>query len=187
VKEQSTGSETRSSTESGPDEDHSDRRIWWTIVGIGFVLFIGVVLLGRPLVEGRLTAARKLDRAAALIASTADGLTAIDRVVRSSSAGAAAASDSDVFGIITETRVSAREAAVLSESGFKWLTEDEQKRATLVKAAAIARVASLDAAAAVLSASEEGTAAASAKERAMQKYEQAIEDVRQADAALKNL
>ncbi len=85
--EEESGSETSSSSVIRPGEDHSDRRMWWTLTLIGVVVFVGVILLGRPLVEARLNAARNLDRATAMILGTNSELDAVDRAVRSSSPG----------------------------------------------------------------------------------------------------
>ena len=46
------------------------------------VVFLGILVLGRPLVEGRLNAARNLDDAVMLIADTEEPLTQIDAAVR---------------------------------------------------------------------------------------------------------
>ena len=57
----------------GPDVDHSERRSGGRSSPSGSWCSSGYILLGRPLVEGRLTAARNLDRATAIIADTNDG------------------------------------------------------------------------------------------------------------------
>ena len=170
-----------------PEQDHRGRRIWWMIVAVGFVVFIGFIMLGRPLVEGRLTAARNLDRATAMIPGTDDAFASIDSAVRALSSRGTMDSSSATEAAIAEARAVLVEAVTLSQSGYEKLTEDEQRRATIVKAMATARLKALDAAEAVVLPSGESGGASTAREQAVKDYEAAIEAVRQADAALGKL
>jgi len=173
--------DTGSSSELGPQEDHRDRQIWWALVAVGFVVFIAIVLLGRPLVGGRLTAARNLDRATAIIAETDGDLRAIDRAVRASVSTATPADTEKALATVYAARKKLEEASSLSQSGFDRLTEDEQRRALIVKAIATARLEALVPAETALS---NGGAV---NEQALRDYEKAVEKVRQADAALVKL
>jgi hypothetical protein len=186
VADQHARSETDAVSPPGPDVDHSDRTIWWAIFAVGFVVFVGVLLLGRPLVQGRLNAARDLDRATAMIADSKKDLAAIDDRVRAVSATSQGGSGSDASAEIQAARGRLKEAAVLSETGYDRLTSDEQERAVIVKATALARLEVLDAAAVVLSAGTTG-APPGGNERALREYEEAVDKVRQADAALLRL
>lgn len=154
---------------------------------VGLVVLLGILWLGRPLVEGRLAAARNLDRSVAVIKSADAVLATIDAEVRSTSASGAAAPTNDMRAAIPEARGILQEAATLSQAGYDRLTEDEQERAMLVKAAAATRLEAVDAAEAVLSArSGQAATAKVAKKRALEEYERAIQKVKQSDAALAN-
>jgi hypothetical protein len=186
VADQHAGSETDAVSPPVPDVDHSDRTIWWTIFAVGVVVFVGVLLLGRPLVQGRLAAARNLDRATAMIADTEAGLAAIDDRVRVVPATSQASPGGDASAEIEAARGRLKEAAVLSETGYDRLTSDEQRRAVIIKATALARLEVLDAATAVLSAGA-NSVPSDRRERALKEYEEAVDRVRQADAALVRL
>jgi exonuclease VII small subunit len=73
------------------------------------------------------------------------------------------------------------EAARLSQEGYDRLTEDEQRRAVIVKNVATARLAMLVPAETALS---NGGAV---NDQALREYEQALEKARQAEAALAKL
>jgi hypothetical protein len=182
MSDEEAGAGTDSSSAHGPDQDHRDRQIWWMLTAIGFVAFIAVIMLGRPLVEGRLAAARNLDRATTIVLGTSSEFAAIDSAVRSPSA-----TDSKALESISATRDVLQEASELSLEGFDRLTTDEQKRATIVKALAAARIDALAAAEAVLSAGGEGAGNAGVRQRAFNEYKRAAEKARQADAALVKL
>jgi hypothetical protein len=87
----------------------------------------------------------------------------------------------EALATVRATRRTLEEASPLSQNGYGRLTEAEQKRATLVKAMAVARLEALVAAETALS---NGGAV---KEQALREYDRAAEKVRQADAALVKL
>jgi hypothetical protein len=186
VAPENEGPETKSTTAEPSDADHSERRIWWTVFAVGAMVFVGIMMLGRPLVEGRLAAARNLDRATALIAGTDDALAALDPEVRAVSATGTTAIEAGTLPAISDLRATLDQAARLSQTGYERLTQEEQKRAEIIKAMAIARIAVLDAADAVLSA-DGGDAASPAREEALDVYDRAVEKARQTNAALVNL
>jgi hypothetical protein len=150
-------------------------------VAVGVVIFIGVILLGRPLVEGRLGAARNLDKATAILKGTDSSMSAVDRAVRSSATTSTPEGAKDALAIVWATRAKLQEASSLSQDGYERLTTDEQKRAVLVEAVAASRLEALIPAETALS---NGGAV---KDQAMQEYERALEKVRSADAALVKL
>jgi hypothetical protein len=179
--EENGSSETGSPSELGPAENHRDRRIWWMLVGVGFVIFVAIILLGRPLIGGRLTAARNLDRATAMISETDGELKAIDAAVRASVSTVTPAQTEKALATLWATRLKLEEAARLSQDGYDRLTEDEQKRAVIVKNVAAARLEVLVPAEMALS---NGGAV---NDQALREYEQAVEKARQAEAALAKL
>jgi hypothetical protein len=172
---------TDSSPELQSQEDHRDRQVWWALVAVGLVVFVAIIMLGRPLVGGRLTAARNLDRATAVIGETDGPLQTIDRAVRASVSTATPADTEKALALVYATRKKLDEASSLSQNGFNRLTEDEQRRAVIVKNIATARLEALVPAETALS---NGGAV---KEQALRDYERALEKVRQADAALVKL
>ena len=156
-------------------------------MAVGLVVFVGFILLGRPLVEGRLTAARNLDRATAMIPGTDGALVTIGAEVHASSATSSTDSNGEAQAAISDARSILQEAALLSQTGYDKLTEDEQRRARIVEAMATARIEALDAAEAVLSAGAESSATAEGSEQRIRDYDKAMEKVRGADAALGKL
>jgi hypothetical protein len=175
-----------SETDSSPpapesQESHRDRQIWWALVAVGVVVFVAVVLFGRPLVSGRLMAARNLDRATSMITETNADFAAIDVAVRASASTGASTNAKDTLTKLWATRRKLDAASTLSQDGFDRLTEDEQRRARIVKAMAAAR---LDVLVAAETAVSNGGAV---NDQAQREYEAAVEKMRQADAALVKL
>jgi hypothetical protein len=181
VSEENLSSETGPAPSADPGESHRDRQVWWILFAVGVVVFVAIVLLGRPLVAGRLTAARNLDRATAMIKDTNGELSVIDRAVRASSSTGTLEGTKDSLAKVWATRVKLEEASALSQNGFDRLTSDEQRRALIVKGMAAARLEVLVSAEMALS---NGGAV---NEQALRDYERAIEKVRQADTALVRL
>jgi hypothetical protein len=179
--EENGSSETGATSELGPAEDHRDRRIWWMLVGVGLVIFVAIILLGRPLVGGRLTAARNLDRATAMISETDGELKTIDSAVQASVSTVTPAQTEKALATLWATRLKLEDAARLSQDGYDRLTEDEQKRAVIVKNVAAARLEVLVPAETALS---NGGAV---NDQALREYEQAVKKARQAEAALAKL
>ena len=175
------GAEAGSLSPPGPEEDHRERRVWWTLVAVGFVVFIAVVLLGRPLVQARLNAARNVDRATAMITATNADLIKIDSAVRASDSTMTPEAIAKALATVGATRKTLQEASGLLQQGYDRLTEDEQRRAVIVKSMATARLELLVSAETALSTS--GTV----NGRAIGEYKRAVEKVRQADAALAGL
>ena len=164
-----------------PEANDRDRQIWWALVAVGVVVFIALIFFGRPLVEGRLTAARNLDRATATIGETDGALRSIDRAVKASPSTQTPGESAEALAVVRATQAKLEEASALSQDGYDRLTTDEQRRATIVKAMATARIDALIAAETALSTD------GSVREQALRDYAQAVERVRQADAALVKL
>jgi exonuclease VII small subunit len=169
------------SPSAGPEESHRDRTIWWILAGVGVVVFIALMFLGRPLVSGRLSAARNLDKATTMIAATDGDFAAIDKAVLASVSSETPAGDESALAKIFAIRPKLEEAEQLSQTGYERLTEDEQRRAKLVKAVAAARLETLIPAETALS------NGAAVQDQAIRDYEKAVEKARQADAALVKL
>lgn len=165
--------------------EHDERRLWWTIAAVGLAVFIAIMLLGRPLVMGRLEAARNLDRAASLIESVDDDLVVIDTAVRDARKTGWSDSRAPALSAVNELRPTLEEAARLSQTGYDRLTTDEQKRASAVKGMAIARLELLAVVESLLR--DESVARPRGDSPSPAEYERAAENVRKADAALGKL
>ena len=179
--EESASQPDGTSSGSPSEQDDRDRRIWWSLVAVGFVVFVAVIFWGRPLVAGRLAAARNLDQATATIGETDTQLAEIDAAVRTPSTAGATGENANALALVATTRAKLKDASRLSQDGYDRLTSDEQKRAVTVQAMAEARIAALLAAEAVLSADGE------ARGEAVQEYERAVKKVQAADEALVKL
>ncbi len=121
-----------------------------------------------------------------MVAESNEELAAIDDRVRAVSATPEGGPGSEASAEIEAARGRLKEAAVLSETGYDRLTSDEQERAVIVKTTALTRLEVLDAAEAVLSAGTAGVPPGGS-ERGLREYEEAVDKVREADAALSRL
>ncbi len=150
-----------SAPEPSPAEQHRERRIWWTIAGVGVVLVAVIMFLMWPIMRGRLEAARKLDEASAVIEDVQTRVQAVDIVVRSEPDSETAQAAARVEPSIPKLESQLKQAAGRLDEGYDRLTEDEQRRATLVKAAMLGRVTMLEAAPPLMKAqAKAGTAGA---------------------------
>jgi hypothetical protein len=156
-------------TQAERDEVRRDRVVWTTLIVLGVLAAAGAMALGWQVVEGRLDAAKKLDRAMALLAQTDDTIVAVDEIVRANVSSETASQARAAGSRIDSTRTQLEEAASLSMAGIDRLTDDEQEQAHLVEAAAKARLEMLDTAPAVLSATEKAAAAAALVDQAWAK------------------
>jgi hypothetical protein len=181
VTEENQTSEPESSGAPEVQESHRDRQIWWALAAVGVVIFVAVIFLGRPLVSGRLMAARNLDRATKMITETNSDLAALDVAVRASASTGESTNPKDTLAKLWATRRKLEAASTLSQNGIDRLTEDEQRRAKIVKAMAAARLEVLVAAEMAIS---NGGAV---NDQAQREYDAAVEKVREADAALAKL
>jgi len=69
-------------TQAERDEVRRDRVVWTTLIVMGALAAAGAMALGWQVVEGRLDAAKKLDRAIAVLGQTDETIVAVDEVVR---------------------------------------------------------------------------------------------------------
>jgi hypothetical protein len=166
---------------SDPAQDNRDRRIWWALVAAGVVGMLLVMWFGRPLLTGRLDAARKLDQATAILVTSNPAMASVDTAVKAQVLTQEAASSADVSSTIISTQRQFKEAVRMIDDGYPHLTEDEQRRANLVKASLQNRIVMLDAAPTIL---EANAAAAAAKPLAEDAWTRALEADRSARAAV---
>lgn len=141
------------------EEADRERRTWWILVAIGALIVAGIMALLWPIIGGRLDAAKNLDTAAAIL-SQSDADVAL--IVRASSGGPSAETTAlvaDAQRILPSARGELARGTALASTGFERLTDDEQKRSQLTRAALTARVALLDAAAPILSAEQSASIA----------------------------
>ncbi len=156
-------------TQAEIDEVRRDRIVWTTLIVLGVLVAAGAMALGWQVVEGRLDAAKKLDRAIALLAQTDETIVAVDEAVRADVSPEAASAARAATTRIAASRKLLEEAATLSVAGIDRLTDDEQEQAYLVEAAAKARLEMLDSAPAVLSATEKAAVSAALVDQAWAK------------------
>lgn len=152
-----------STSPSDAEQDARDRRIWWMLVALGAVIVVGIMLLLRPVIVARLNAAKQLDQASILITNADDGVSAVDSILRGDLSTDTADAAHKIGPRLTSTRATLQKAVALVDDAFPHITDDEQHRATLVRATGTTRIAMLDAAPAILSAiAKAGDAAAPA-------------------------
>lgn len=128
------------------------RVVWITLIVLGVVVLAAAGVFASRVVGGGLEAATQLDRATLLVERAGHAVVAVDEVVRTDVSPAIVARAKDVGPRVAPARIELEEALRLVDSAMPRLTDDEQRRATLLKAAAAARVEMLDAAPAILSA-----------------------------------
>lgn len=145
---------TDESTQADFDEARRNRTIWTILILLGVLVAAGALALGWDVIEGRLTAARQLDRAASLLKGTDEFIIAADEVIRADVSPETATKAVKIAPLVERTRSQLAEANALAGAGFDRLTDDEQRQARLIQGAAKARFEMLDAAAATLSAAE---------------------------------
>ena len=151
------------------DELHRDRTVWTTILILGVLVAAGALALGWRVVEGRLEAAKSLDRAMTVLKATDQAIATADEVVRAPANPATTAKARAAKLRMQDARKQLAEARALAGAGIERLTDDEQEQAHLVESAATARIELLDAAAGVLSAMEKAAAAESLADQAWAK------------------
>ena len=137
------------------DPAESPRRtrvVWLILIALGIVALTAVGVFGSRIVGGRLEAARQLDRATLLVERAGNAVVAIDEVVRADVSPEVAVKARDVGTRVAPARLLLEEALRLADSAMPRLTDDEQRRATLLKDAAAARIEMLDVAPAILAA-----------------------------------
>lgn len=146
--DQPTGSEQ--ATEQAPaaqpsaDARRTKRNIWIIVAVVGVIALVVFGLLGYQSFTKRLAAARQLDEATGLVEQGDVIVVQVDTVVREKVTPELAESAKGAQSRVPEAVTQLKRAVELIEAGYPDLTEDEQKRANLLKAAAAARLAMLD-------------------------------------------
>jgi hypothetical protein len=151
-----------------PAQRRSERRMWRLLI-LGGVVVLAAFLVGFwPVMQARLDAAGQLDQAVALLDQAAGTMAGIDKTVATQlSADAAPA----VPSIAAETLVARRElnqASSLVDDAMPHLTDDEQHRAELARAAINARLTMIKNAPSILAASAKAVRAKTLGDRGWQ-------------------
>ena len=143
-------------TQADIDEVRRDRIVWTTLIILGVLVAAGALALGWRVVEGRLEAAKRLDRAMTLLEGrpTRPSPPSTRSSAPTSSPATAAEARAVAAAYAATLASSSPRHAALAGAGIERLTDDEQEQAHLVQAAATARIELLDTAPGVLSATE---------------------------------
>lgn len=150
---------THDSSKASIDLARRDRVIWTTLVLLGVLVAGGVLALGWGVIQGRLTAAKQLDRATALLSGGDATIVSADEIIRAEVSPETAAKAAGIDARVQAARSPLAEADVLAGAGIARLTDDELKLARLIQQAAKMRIAVLDAAVVVLSATQRAATA----------------------------
>ena len=125
------------------DADSRDRRTWLLLSLAGGVVMVLFLLGFWPVMRGRLDAAKQLDQAGTQLSQAAGTVSDIDRVVAEQLSSAPSASTPDVSPQVIVAKRELTRIDALIDDAMPHLTEDEQRRAKLVRQAADARLAML--------------------------------------------
>jgi len=158
-------------TQAEIEQNRRDRRTWWAMAALGVVVAALALSFGWRIVEARLDAAKKLDGAMQALNDTGPTVISADATVLGAVAEDDAAKAVALLPRIGAARTALSEAATLSVAGFDRLTDDEQKQALLVQAAAKARLELLDTVPPLLTALE---SAAEAEALAAEAWDRAL-------------
>ena len=149
-----------------PAERMRERSVWlWLGLG-GLIVLVLFLLVFWPVMQGRLNAGKQVDQAIALLRQ-AEGTTAsVDKTVALQLSPDALPSAPNVAAEILVARRDLGQASRLLDDAMPHLTEEEQHRAALAKAAVQARLATIDNAPAILIASVKAVQAKTLGDRA---------------------
>lgn len=160
-----------------------ERRIWIG-VAIGCVVALGLFAwLGSFMVSKRMEAARGVDRAASLIQKADATVLAIDEVVRSEVSADIAEKAKSLSSKLGATKGQLDDAVAQIDAAMPRLTDDEQKRARLLRDAAKARLEMLAVAGDILDANVK---AGTALPKAGDAWQRTIAGDEYSDAAVKS-
>jgi hypothetical protein len=134
-------------------QQHRERTIWTGMVVAGLIVMSGLMYLFWPIMAGRLDAAAQMDQAQALVVRTESSIDAIDKVVVVQLSPRATAGFPDVAPQVLVARRDLKQAVALLDDAMPRLTDDEQKRAKLIRAAAKSRLDMAERAPAILATS----------------------------------
>ena len=146
-------------------QEHRERRIWTGLVFAGLVVLVAFLFAFWPVMAGRLDAAKKLDQAQALLDQAKGTVDSVNRTVTKQLSPEADAGVPDTAAQILVGRRELNQAVALIDSAMPHLTEDEQTRGGLIRAAAEARLAMLHRAPTILVASVKAVASKSLADR----------------------
>jgi len=137
--------------------DHAEnprrnRTVWITLIALGVVVLAVASVSAWRVMGGRLEAARQLDRATLMVERADNTVIAFDEVVRAEVSPSIAIKARQVEPRIESARKELEASLKLIDSAMPRLTDDERRRAMLLKTAAAARIEMLDSAPAILSA-----------------------------------
>ena len=137
--------------------DHAEnprrnRTVWITLITLGAVVLAVASVSAWRVMGGRLEAARQLDRATLMVERADNTVIAFDEVVRAEVSPSTAIKARQVEPRIESARKELEASLKLIDSAMPRLTDDERRRAMLLKTAAAARIEMLDSAPAILSA-----------------------------------
>lgn len=122
--------------------------ILFVVAALAGAAYIGSTAVGR-----RLQAARQLDRAIALLKGADETVLDIDEVVRAELSPQTATRALELLADVEDTRADLQEVARLVDGARGRVTDDERRRALLVRSAAVARLSMLEPAEPILAAS----------------------------------
>ena len=181
------------------EQARRERRTWTWVLVACLVITAIIGAFGWRFVTPRLDAARQLDHAVKLVRETQTALTAFDAAARAASASPTTETASALAAL--EPRLATARAELASstadiDAGIAHLADEEQRTAELVRLTAEARIAEIDAGAAIVSAAKTAAVSPSpANTAALQTlvtgtssaYPAAKQKAADADAALKAL
>jgi hypothetical protein len=144
------------------------RQPWtWPRVAIGGALVLVLLLLGLwPGMKGRMEAAEQLSQAEALLAQAKGTVAHIDKTVATQLSSQAEPSVPTVAAEILVARRELTAASTLIDQAMPHLTTEEQRRASLLKTTAKARLVMIDTAPGILKASVKAVQAKTLGDRA---------------------
>jgi hypothetical protein len=132
------------------EQQARERRIWFALIAGGALVLLVFLLAFWPVMKGRLNAAKQLDDATALLKQARGSVSDVDRLVAAQLSAQPSATAPDVSPQILVARRELMQIDTLIDDAMPHLTEDEQRRAVLLREAADARLGMLAAAPALL-------------------------------------
>lgn len=127
-----------------------NRRIWIGVAIAGVVVLVAVALLGYGVVQRRMDASKKLDRAITLVEETDKTVVAVDKIIQSEITSDLAADATAVQADIAPATAGLEEAVTLIGEARKALPDADRERADLLEQSAQARIEMLAEAPAIL-------------------------------------
>ncbi len=139
-----SGSSSTRPASAQEDQRSRDRRIWLLLSLAGGVVVVLFLVGFWPVMQGRLDAANQLAQAITLLTQAKGSVSDVDRIVAQQLSSEPSASMPDVSPQVLVARRELTQIDVLIDDAMPHLTDDEQRRAKLVRQASDARLAMLD-------------------------------------------